>query len=170
MNSASIGEVWLYEGHLILRFNDCTTMPKGAGKSPYRCTFCRERLVPLPLEGADRLRLVFLVRPFQCPHCFTCVDRPFTWLARIPVVGWVAKRSLFARASKQKPGVMSTRDGDLSGPATKSLALFGRWVNSCERRIGNFFRGIWKVIWFVPGLFLGKRKRRSSRKRNRFLK
>lgn len=147
-------------------------MPKGAGKSPYRCTFCRERLVPLPLEGADHLRLLFLVRPYQCPHCFTCVDRPFAWLARIPVVGWVAKRSLFARASKQKPGVLPSRDGDLSGPATKSLALFGRWVNTCERRIGSFFRpvagGIWKVVWFVPGLFRRKRKRRSSR--NRFLK
>lgn len=147
-------------------------MSKGPGKSPYRCTFCRERLTPLPLEGAHYLRLIFLIRPFQCPHCFNCVDRPFGWIARIPIVGALARGSLFSSSTAQKSGSLPRRDGDIGGPVTKTIARFGRWVNECERRLGScvaaIARGLWAIIWFVPGLFLGNRKRNSTDKR--FLK
>jgi len=145
-------------------------MPKSSQKTPYRCSFCRERLSALPLEGADYLRAVFLIRPFQCPHCFNCVDRPFAWIGRLPLVGRLVQGSLFARAST-KSGKLPPREGDLAGPVTKAVAKFGRWVTKCEQRIGGAFtsvaKKIWAVIWFIPGLFFKKRKRRSS---NRFLK
>lgn len=142
-------------------------MPRDLKKSPYRCSFCRERLTPLPMEGPDYLRALLFVRPFQCPHCFNCVDRPFAWITRIPVLGWIAKGSAFSRESKPKSGVLPTRDGDTIGPLTKAVARFGRWVNHCERLVGRFVKAIfsrlWAIVWFIPGLLLGRKKRRSSK-------
>jgi hypothetical protein len=147
-------------------------MSRDSAKSPYHCSFCRERLTPLPLEGSDYLRALVLVRPFQCPHCFACVDRPFAWIARIPLIGWIAKVSVFSRFSKPKSGVLPTREGDSVGAVTKGFARFGRWVIHCERQVGRFFRaiarGIWALLWFIPGLFFGNRKGRSTK--SKFLK
>gem|GEM_PF-1813756 len=141
-------------------------MPRGSTKSPYRCSFCRERLTPIPMEGSDYLRAFMCVRPFQCPHCFTSVNRPFAWMTRIPLLGWIAKGSVFSRASKPKSGVLPTRDSDAISPATKAVARFGRWVTHCERQIGRFFKAvisrIWAIVWFIPSLLLGRGKRRSS--------
>lgn len=65
-----------------------------------------------------------------------------------------------------KPGVLPQRDGDMSG-STRAIASLGRRVRRFERRVGKFFSSCWRllgaIVWFIPGLFLGKRKRRRSR-------
>ena len=145
-------------------------MPDKPGRIPYRCSFCRQRLVPVPLDGPDCLRLVLLVRRFQCPHCFACVFRPFSWIGRLPFPGRMVRRSLDSR-SASKSGKLPRPDKHIVGPATRIVARFGRWVQRCESRIGQVFiaigRAIWTAIRFVPGLLFRNRRRRSTR---RFLK
>lgn len=135
-------------------------------KSPYGCTFCRERLVQQDLQGLDYVRLLLFLRPYQCPHCFQSFDRPFAWLTKLPLIGRIAKGGLFAR-NRSKEGVLPQRDGDPSS-VSRRIAAFGRWVERCEkwifRQLKRMFRAVWGVIWFLPGLFLGKRADGSRRK------
>jgi len=67
--------------------NHMSQIPKWLNYVPYRCSFCRENLKKLPLRGLDWLRLLLLLRPYHCPHCFCCSIRPFAWIGRLPILG-----------------------------------------------------------------------------------
>ncbi|MEQ9409605.1 MAG: hypothetical protein RIK87_17855 [Fuerstiella sp.] len=138
---------------------------------PYRCSFCRERLTKVDLEGADYFRLLLLLRPYQCPHCFQTAHRPFAWIGRLPLLGRLAQGTAIQLA-KHRPGVLPQRDGDIS-PISRRIAMFGHWVRKWEDRLltglAATFRTLWAVLWFLPGLMLRSRKGRR-RSRGRFLK
>lgn len=140
--------------------------------TPYRCDFCRERLNAVKIGGQDILRCCLLIRPYQCPHCFTTFFRPFAWIGRLPLIGRLFQIAGNAKPAAQ-PGVFPTRDGDIGGPVTRRVANFGRWVTRVEksiaRSLGKFLGGIWSVIWFFPGKLLGTKKKRG-RSKSKFLK
>ncbi|MEZ6127470.1 MAG: hypothetical protein R3C59_02150 [Planctomycetaceae bacterium] len=133
-------------------------------KIPYHCSFCRERLVVVPLELSDYLHVPMLVRPYQCPHCFAPTRRPFAWIGRLPFVGRLFQSQLLSQASKRS-GMLSQRDDRIVSPAARSIAKVGRWVERCEKRIGRLVspvaRAVWAVLWYVPGRLFPKRKRRQ---------
>ena len=138
-------------------------------KVPYCCDFCRNQLVPVEFGFSDYVRAIFLLRPFQCPHCFNCVVRPISLIGRLPLIGLLFRGRSNGAASRS--GVLPHRDGDVNGPVVRMVANFGRWVQRCEKTIARFFMAVfgalWAVVWFLPGLLFRKKRKRS---RSRFLK
>lgn len=137
----------------------------------YRCGFCRERLATVEFSVSDLLRGCFLLRSYQCPHCFHSFVRPFIWIGRLPLVGRLLQNAGTSQPAAQ-PGVFPTREGDVGGPFARRIAKFGRWVQRCDRKVARGFvaiiGGIWSVVWFIPGRVFGRKKRRRTK--NRFLK
>ncbi len=126
----------------------------------------------MSMEGVDYLRAFMLVRPYQCPHCFECFHKPFGLIGRLPLIGRLAQGTTFVRASKQE-GVLPQREGDI-GAVNRLFRGMGRSVNNAEKAIGKaamaIFRPIWAVIWFLPSLLLGTRKKKKRRSSRKFLK
>ncbi len=147
-------------------------MASGSKSSPYKCTFCKERLSTVELGASDVVGVCFLMRPYQCPHCFNTFHRPFKWIGRLPLIGRLFQNAGTSRAAAQ-PGVLPTREGDLGGPVVRRIAGFGRWVNNSERKIWKaikaVFVSVWNVIWFIPGKLFGSKKKRG-RSKGKFLK
>lgn len=147
-------------------------MPKRKkNKTPYRCSFCRQRLTPLKMAPLDYLRALMFVRPFQCPHCFECFNKPFATIGRLPLIGRLAQGTTFVRA-KNQGGVLPQRDGDI-GPVNRFFRGIGRAVTNTEKLIAKGFKAVftpvWDVVCFVPLRLLGK-KRKKRRSKGKFLK
>ena len=137
--------------------------------NPYRCNFCKEHLVATKLQRSDYLLVLLLIRPYECPHCFSSFNRPLAWIGRL----WPFRGdgpSLRSKASSQ-PGVLPVRDGDINGPVTRNVVRFGRWFEQCERKIGRGFAAVarfsLKVICFIPDKLAGNTERQSY---DKFLK
>ena len=78
--------------------------PESRSSRSYRCSFCRERLQPEPLEGWDYLRLLLFLRRHTCPHCFEIYHRPPLWFGRLPLI-----RLVLTRASDSDTGGLPQR-------------------------------------------------------------
>lgn len=138
-------------------------MPRRPSTIPYRCHFCRERLEALPLQPSDYVRVLMLVRPYQCPHCFAPASRPFAWIGRMPFLGRIFQSSVFASSLRSK-GNLAHRDDRMISQTTHSVARFGRWVERWERRCGKVLKTVFgavaAVLWKWPLRMLGIRTRR----------
>ncbi|MEZ6126654.1 MAG: hypothetical protein R3C49_26325 [Planctomycetaceae bacterium] len=59
----------------------------------------------------------------------------------------------------------------MGGSLAWGITRLGRWVENAERglfgAVAWLFRSVWAVVWFIPGLLLGKK--RSRRTRHKFL-
>ncbi|MCR9202483.1 MAG: hypothetical protein NXI04_27905 [Planctomycetaceae bacterium] len=161
-------------------------MPKKQRNSAYRCPFCREKLVQQPMSPSDWLGAVFLMRRFQCPHCFSFFKRPFAWLGYLPGVAWMAGK-LSSRSGEERQSWKS-RERDQPGGVAKLLAGTGRQVGRVERALGGVFVRLCKIVWapfrWVTVLLFGesgqqlegglwkaprskRRRRRRSKRKNR---
>lgn len=159
-------------------------MPKKQRHSAYQCPFCRERLVQQPMMPSDWLTAVFLIRRFQCPHCFSFFKRPFAWLGYLPGVAWLSGKLSFGRGGQH---ARRGRDRDRQGGLTRAFAKTGQNVGKMERGIGRFFGGLLGILWkpfhWLTSLLFGsdehqvqggvwkgtrnRRRRRRSRRKKR---
>lgn len=153
-------------------------MPKKQRNSAYQCPFCREKLVQQPMIPSDWLGAVFLMRRFQCPHCFSIFQRPFAWLGYLPGVAWLAGK--FSSRSGEERQAWKSRERDQPGGLARMLATAGRSVGRAERGLSGVFVRLCKVVWapfhWLTVLLFGDGQQmqsglwkapRSSRKRRR---
>ena len=142
-----------------------TTMSRRRHKSPYRCPFCRDRLTTMDLAPSNIIQTVFLLRSFQCPHCFTIFKRPFALIGRITGVSWICNK--LGGGTTRHSGTSNRSEGMMASPTTRRAAKFGRWVESTEEMIVSAIVNVWqalvRLVWFLPGLFF---KRRPSHRRD----
>lgn len=120
-------------------------MPRKERHSAYQCPFCRERLVQQPMVPSDWLGAVFLMRRFQCPHCFSFFQRPFAWLGYLPGVAWLASK--MSSRNGEERGAWKSRERDRPGAMTRMFASTGKRVGRWERGLNTATKRVFKVIW-----------------------
>ena len=126
--------------------------------SPYKCSFCSDRLEQLKFRGW-RVILMFLpMRDYRCPHCFAVFSKPVAWIGRclptvsIPKIEGVSKRVRRAnRAASDKSDTLLKR-------CLKSLSRLGKWVTDREEFVGSVFKK--SISWLSPQAWT--RRRRNS--------
>lgn len=103
----------------------------GGKTSPYKCTFCSDRLMREKFRGWRRLLIVLPVRDFKCPHCFAVFTKPIEWIGQFlprptPVNGNLKRVSRKARRAAE-----SSTDR-LAQRLFRVLSKFGKWVTRIE--------------------------------------
>ena len=128
-------------------------------RSPYKCSFCDEHLKVVADEGMARLSVLYFVRTFQCPHCFTRFRRPLEFLGRIP---FVSRMFGFRFAGSDTETLVEKHQADRSNGARSPLSRLGRTVQRMEKR---FIDATLAILLFPIRLIrsLFTRKNKSSR-------
>lgn len=126
--------------------------------SPYKCSFCSDRLEQLKFRGWRVILTLLPMRDFRCPHCFAVFSKPVAWIGRclpsvsIPKIEGVSKRVRRAnRAASDKSDTLVKR-------CLKSLSRLGKWVTNVEEFVGSQFKK--SISWLSPQAW--RRRRRNS--------
>ncbi len=137
--------------------------------SPYRCSFCSDRLEQLKFRGWRVIFLVLPVRDFRCPHCFAVFSKPVSWIGRclptisIPKIERVSKR--VRRANRAASNTSDT----LLKRCLKFLSRLGKRVTDMEEFFGSLFKR--SLTWLNPQAWTKRRRHsetssRSGRRRS----
>ncbi len=126
--------------------------------SPYKCSFCSDRLEQLKFRGWRVILMLLPMRDFRCPHCFGVFSKPVAWSGRcfptvsIPKIEGVSKRVRRANRSA------SDKSDTLLKRFLKSLSRLGKWVTDIEEFVGSQFKK--SISWLSPQAW--RRRRRNS--------
>lgn len=126
--------------------------------SPYKCSFCSDRLEQLKFRGWRVVLMLLPMRDFRCPHCFNVFSKPVTWIGRylstisIPEIEGVSKRV------RQANRAASSTSGGLVRRCLKFLSRLGKRVTEIEEFLGGQFRK--SILWLSPHRW--KKRRRNS--------
>lgn len=114
--------------------------------SPYKCSFCSDRLEPLKFRGWRVILLILPIRDFRCPHCFAVFSKPVAWIGSclpsvsIPKIDDVSKSVRRANRSAAK-----TSDTFLKR-CLKMLSRLGKRVTSIEEFVDTQFRKLISIL------------------------
>ena len=128
--------------------------------SPYKCSFCSDRLEQLKFRGWRVIFMVFPMRDFRCPHCFAVFSKPVTWIGRclpsisIPKIEGVSKR--VRRANRAASNTSDT----LLKRCLKFLSRLGKRVTDME----EFFCSLFKqsLTLLNPQAWMRRRRRSQT--------
>jgi hypothetical protein len=126
--------------------------------SPYKCSFCSNRLEPLKYRGWRVILLVLPIRDFRCPQCFTVFLKPVASIGRfLPSVAIPKMDSVSKRGRRANRTDADTSDTFLKR-CFKLLSRFGKRVTVIEEFLGNGFKQ--SIKWLSPKAW--KKRRRNS--------
>ena len=126
--------------------------------SPYKCSFCSDRLEPLKFRGWRVILLIFPMRDFRCPHCFAVFSKPVAWIGRfLPSVSVPKMDAMSKRVRRANRTAANTSDTFFKR-CLKLLSRLGKRVTDIEEFFGSGFKKCF--AWLSPQAW--SRRRRSS--------
>ena len=138
-------------------FSQATTVsPKPP--SPYKCTFCSDRLEQLKFRGWRVIFMVLPMRDFRCPHCFNVFSKPVRWIGRcLPTISVPKIEGVSKRVRRANRAASNTSD-TLLKRCLKFLSRLGKGVTDAEEFLGRLFKQ--SLTWLNPQVW--KKRRRHS--------
>lgn len=126
--------------------------------SPYKCSFCSDRLEQLKFRGWRVIFMLFLMRDFRCPHCFAVFSKPVAWIGRcLPTVSIPKIEGVSKRVRRANRAASTTSDSVLKR-CLKFLSRLGKWVTDAEEFLGNMCKKCFSIL--SPQTW--KKRRRNS--------
>lgn len=126
--------------------------------SPYKCSFCSDRLEQLKFRGWRVILLVLPMRDFRCPHCFAVFSKPVSWIGRcLPSISVPKIEGVSKRVRRVNRAASNTSD-TLLKRCLKFLSRLGKRVTNAEEFLGGLFRQL--LTWLNPEKW--KKRRRHS--------
>jgi hypothetical protein len=126
--------------------------------SPYKCSFCSDRLEQLKFRGWRVIFMLFPMRDFRCPHCFAVFSKPVTWIGRcLPTVSIQKIEGVSKRVRRANRAASTTSDSVLK-QCLKFLSRLGKWVTGAEEFLGNMCKKCFSIL--SPQTW--KKRRRNS--------
>ena len=126
--------------------------------SPYKCSFCSDRLEQLKFRGWRVILLLLPMRDFRCPHCFAVFSKPVSWIGRcLPTISVPKIEGVSKRVRRANRAASSTSD-TLLKRCLKFLSRLGQRVTNAEEFLGGLFRQ--SLTWLNPQKW--KKRRRHS--------
>ena len=126
--------------------------------SPYKCSFCSDRLEQLKFRGWRVILLILPIRDFRCPHCFAVFSKPVAWIGRcLPSVSMPKMDGVSKRVRRANRTAANTSDTFLKR-CLKMLSRRGKRVTDLEEFLGSQFKK--SISWLSPQAW--RKRRRSS--------
>lgn len=127
--------------------------------SPYKCSFCSDRLEPLKFRGWRVVLLILPIRDFRCPHCFAVFSKPIALIGRcLPTVSIPKMEGVSKRVRRANRTAANTSDTFLKR-CLKTLSRLGKWVTETEEFLGSKFK---KSISILSPQWWRRRRRNSE--------
>lgn len=127
--------------------------------SPYKCSFCSDRLEPLKFRGWRVILMLFPMRDFRCPHCFAVFSKPVAWIGRcLPTVS-VPKIDEVSKRVRRANRAASTTSDTVLKRCLKYLSRLGKRVTDAEEFLGSLCK---KCLSFLSPQAWKKRRRNSE--------
>lgn len=114
--------------------------------SPYKCSFCSDRLEQLKFRGWRVVLMLLPLRDFRCPHCFAVFSKPVTWIGRcLPTVSIPKIEGVSKRVRRANRAASTTSDTVLKR-CLKFLARLGKWVTNAEEFLGSMCKKCFSIL------------------------
>ena len=126
--------------------------------SPYKCSFCSDRLEPLKFRGWRVILLLLPMRDFRCPHCFAVFSKPVSWIGRcLPTISVPKIEGMSKRVRRANRAASNTSD-TLLKRCLRFLSRLGKGVADVEEFLGGLLKQ--SLTWLNPQRW--KKRRRHS--------
>lgn len=128
----------------------------------FKCTFCRDRLLPQPLGRFAWFRFLLPIRRFKCPHCFTVFSRPPEIFCLLPGLAEALNRQGPDSSDADQPRYGLSDQSQITG-LPGLLIRFGRVFAVIER---SLWFAVLLVLRVLISPFRTRRYRRSHSNRS----
>jgi hypothetical protein len=133
--------------------------------SPYRCSFCSDRLIRHHYRGWRRVWLLTPMREFKCPHCFSIFSKPIEFIGRLTQHTPTVNLTRVSRRIRKANDTASNRSERLQKKVFRALSRLGKRVTRIEEAA---YAGVRRCLSLLnPRTRIRRHQRRRSRTRHR---